>query len=74
MEFVSFHTHSTFSYGDGFGSVEAHVQRVAALGMSAMALSEHGNVSSHVQLERECNKAGIKPIFGIEAYFGPVSE
>lgn len=74
MEFVSFHTHSTFSYGDGFGSVEAHVQRVAALGMSAVALSEHGNVSSHVQLERECNKAGIKPIFGIEAYFGPVSE
>ncbi|AXH47201.1 DNA polymerase III alpha [Mycobacterium phage Cborch11] len=74
MEFVSFHTHSTFSYGDGFGSVEAHVQRVSSLGMSALALSEHGNVSSHVQLERECKKAGIKPIFGIEAYFAPVSE
>lgn len=74
MEFVSFHTHSTFSYGDGFGTVEQHVQRVKSLGMRALALSEHGNVSSHVQLERECNEAGIKPIFGIEAYFGPTSE
>lgn len=74
MDFVSFHTHSTFSYGDGFGTVKQHVLRVRELGMSALALSEHGNVSSHVQLERECNDAGIKPIFGIEAYFGPVTD
>lgn len=71
MRFVSFHTHSTYSYGDGYGTVAEHVQRVKSLGMSALALSEHGNVNSHVALERECNKAGIKPIFGIEAYFSP---
>ena len=48
--------------------------RVADLGMKALALSEHGNVSSHVQLEQHAKQHGIKPIYGIEAYFGPVSE
>lgn len=39
--------------------------------MTALALSEHGNVNSHVALERECARVGIKPIFGLEAYFSP---
>lgn len=71
MRFVSFHTHTTYSYGDGFGTVREHVERVRDLGMTALALSEHGNVNSHAVLERECRTAGIKPIFGIEAYFSP---
>lgn len=74
MKFVSFHTHSTYSYGDGFGTVREHVERVAELGMGALALSEHGNVNSHAALERECLTAGIKPIFGVEAYFSPPNE
>lgn len=36
--------------------------------MSALALTEHGTVSSHVQLEKAALKHGIKPIFGVEAY------
>lgn len=36
--------------------------------MTSLALTEHGNVSSHVQLEQACNELGIKPIFGVEAY------
>lgn len=74
MRFVSFHTHTTYSYGDGFGTVREHVERVADLGMTALAVSEHGNVNSHAALEQECRKAGIKPIFGIEAYFAPPDE
>lgn len=74
MKFVSFHTHTTFSYGDGFGTVAQHVARVSELGMTALALSEHGNVNSHAALEQECKKYGIKPIFGIEAYFSPPNE
>jgi DNA polymerase-3 subunit alpha len=42
MRFVSLHSHTTFSYGDGFGPVGTHVDRVADLGMSALALTEHG--------------------------------
>lgn len=36
--------------------------------MTALALTEHGNVSSWVQLEKACKSRGIKPIFGLEAY------
>lgn len=56
---------------DGYGLPEEHVERVKELGMSALALSEHGNVSSHVKLEQAAEAHGIKPIYGIEAYTAP---
>lgn len=68
MRYVSLHHHSTFSYMDGYGMPEDHVKRVADLGMSALALTEHGNVSSHVKLEKAASDAGIKPIYGCELY------
>ena len=71
MKGVSLHHHSTFSYGDGYGSPESHVARAVELEMSAIAATEHGNVSSHVQYERACNEAGIKFIPGLEAYTAP---
>jgi DNA polymerase III subunit alpha len=70
--FVNLHHHSTFSFGDGFGTPAQHVARAAELGYGAIALTEHGNVSSHFQLEKAAMKAGIKPIFGLEAYCGSV--
>jgi len=75
MRFVSLHHHTTFSFlGDGFGTPAQHVERAAELGYSAMALTEHGNVSSHFQFEKAAITKGIKPIFGIEAYTGAVDE
>lgn len=71
MDFVSLHSHSTFSYGDGYGPVEDHVARVADLGMTALAMTDHGNTSSHVQLEKNATKYGIKPIYGCEIYLAP---
>jgi DNA polymerase-3 subunit alpha len=72
--FVSLHSHSTFSFGDGFGTVQNHVDRIAELGGSALALTEHGNVSSWVQLEKAAKAKGIKPLFGLEAYTAPPKE
>lgn len=72
MKGVSLHHHSTFSYMDGYGIPEHHVDRAVELEMSAIALTEHGNVSSHVRLEKAANAAGIKPIFGLEAYTAPM--
>lgn len=68
MKFVSLHGHTSFSTGDGHGSPQEHVDRIKELGMKAMAITEHGSVSSHVQIEQAAKKAGIKPIFGVEAY------
>lgn len=74
MRFVSLHHHSTFSYLDGFQLPEAHVRRAEEIMMRGIAMTEHGNVSSHVQLETAALKAGIKPIFGVELYCGNVGE
>lgn len=74
MKFVNLHHHSTFSFGDGFGTPAEHVQRAKTLGYTAIAMTEHGNVSSHWQLEKAAKAADIKPIFGLEAYCGPVEE
>lgn len=70
MRFTSLHHHSTYSYVDGFQMPEAHARRVAELNGTAMALTEHGNVSSHVRLEMAAEEVGIKPIFGVELYTG----
>lgn len=74
MRWVSLHHHSTFSYGDGFQLPEAHVRRATELNMGSIALTEHGNVSSHIKLEGAANRQGIKPIFGVELYTGEVDE
>lgn len=73
-KFVSLHRHSTFSYLDGFGQPDEHVKRAADLEMPAVTLTEHGNVTSHVKLERAAKEQGIKPIFGCELYTGPVDD
>jgi DNA polymerase-3 subunit alpha len=53
---------------DGFGTPAQHVERLASLGYTAATLTEHGNVSSHPQLEKAANKHDLKPVFGLEAY------
>lgn len=68
MKYVSLHHHSTYSYMDGFGTPAQHVERAAELGMSHLALTDHGNVSGHVGLEKTAVKSGVIPIFGLEAY------
>jgi DNA polymerase-3 subunit alpha len=70
MRYVSLHHHSTYSWLDGYGQPSDHVRRAAELGMSAMALTEHGHISSHPKLELSGQDFGVKPIFGAELYCG----
>jgi DNA polymerase-3 subunit alpha len=74
IKYVSLHHHSTFSHGDGHKLPAVHVARAAELGYTAQALTEHGGTSSHFQFEKAAIAAGVKPIFGLEAYTGPVDE
>lgn len=68
MRFVSLHHHSTFSYLDGYQLPEAHVRRATELNMGAMAMTEHGNIDSHVKFEKAAEQEGVRPIFGCEVY------
>jgi DNA polymerase III subunit alpha len=74
ITYVNLHGHSTFSHGDGHRLPRFHVERAAELGYGAMALTEHGGVSSHFQLEKYGLQLGVKPIFGLEGYCGAVDE
>ena len=71
MIFTSLHHHTTYSYMDGYGLPDDHFSRAADLGMSALAVTEHGNTSSHVKAEQAGLKYGVKPIFGQEVYTAP---
>lgn len=74
MDYVSLHSHTTFSFLDGYGTPEDHASRVAELEMGTVAVTDHGNVSAHVRWEKACTEKGIKPIFGCEVYAGEVAE
>jgi len=67
-EFVHLHNHSDFSLLDGAASVGGMVARAKALGMSALALTDHGNMFGAVKFYDACREAGIKPIIGVEFY------
>ncbi len=66
--FVHLHVHSHYSLLDGLSKVPDLVARVKELGMSAVALTDHGVMYGSVEFYQACRKAEIKPIIGVEAY------
>lgn len=66
--YTAYHVHSSGSCLDGYSSPEENVSRAKELGMTALGLSDHGNITNIVDHFLECRKAGIKPILGIEMY------
>ena len=71
--FVHLHCHSDFSLLDGASSIEALVARAKELGMSRLALTDHGNMFGALAFYKECRKQGIVPIIGSEFYKAPGS-
>jgi DNA polymerase-3 subunit alpha len=69
--YVNLHNHSEYSALDGFSTCDEMAQRAAADGNPAAAITDHGTCAGHPQFQRACDKAGIKPVFGMEAYFSP---
>ena len=66
-DFVHLHLHSTYSLLDGQCSIAGLVAKAKALGMPAVAVTDHGNLFALKAFYDEARKAGIKPILGVEA-------
>ena len=64
--FVHLHVHSQYSFLDGASRCSELVARCAELGMGAMAITDHDNVSCAVEFARAAAEHGIKPIQGVE--------
>ncbi|MBD3307109.1 DNA polymerase III subunit alpha [candidate division KSB3 bacterium] len=72
-EFVHLHLHTEFSLLDGANRTDKLINKIHDLGMSAVAITDHGNMFGAVQFYQKAQKAGIKPIIGCEVYIAPES-
>jgi DNA polymerase III subunit alpha len=68
MSFVPLHIHSDYSLLDGASQLPELVDQAIALGMKAIALTDHGVMYGAVELIKICRSKNIKPILGNEMY------
>jgi DNA polymerase-3 subunit alpha len=68
IPFTHLHVHSQYSILDGAASVCGLVTKAKADGMSALALTDHGNMFGVKDFHETCKKQDIKPILGVETY------
>ena len=66
--YIPLHGHSTYSFGDGVTKLEDIMTRVKEIGADAVALTEHGNMSSFFKFHTLAKENNIKPILGCELY------
>ncbi len=66
--FVHLHFHTCYSLLDGLCQVEATMDRALELGMSAVAISDHGVMYGVMDFYKTAKDKGVKPIIGCEAY------
>ncbi|MCC6581582.1 MAG: DNA polymerase III subunit alpha [Phycisphaeraceae bacterium] len=69
--FVHLHLHSEYSLLDGGNRIDDLIRRVKELGMSAVAVTDHGNLFGAVEFYKAAKDGGVKAILGIEAYVAP---
>ncbi len=67
-KFAHLHTHSHYSLLDGLSKVERLVELAKKYKMPALAITDHGNMYGAIEFYKLAQKAGIKPIVGVEAY------
>jgi len=68
MTYVPLHVHTHYSLMDGVATPEEYAKRAAEIGLSAIAITDHGVLSGHRPMYRAAKANGIKPILGIEGY------
>ncbi len=66
--FVHLHLHTEYSLLDGFARIDRLFDKVKALGMEAVAITDHGVMFGVVDFYKAAKKAGVKPIIGCEVY------
>ena len=68
MGFTHLHVHTEYSLLDGAARIKDVVAKARELGMTSLAITDHGVMFGVIDFYRECIKNGIKPIIGCEVY------
>ena len=72
-DFVHLHVHSHYSLLDALPKIDELVKHAKKSGYKSLALTDHGNMYGAIEFYEACQKEGIKPIIGMEAYLSPGS-
>ncbi|HYH12990.1 MAG TPA: DNA polymerase III subunit alpha, partial [Thermomicrobiales bacterium] len=70
-DFVHLHVHTEYSMLDGASLLDGLFARVSDLGMSSIAMTDHGNLHGAYDFYSKARKHDIRPIIGLEAYLTP---
>ena len=73
MSFTHLHVHTEYSLLDGSGKIKEMVARAKELGMTSLAITDHGVMYGAINFYKACRDAGIRPIIGCEVYVAPGS-
>jgi DNA polymerase III subunit alpha len=68
MSYNGLHVHTHYSLFDGIATPAEYVERASEIGMSAIAITDHGSLSGHREFYRAAKEKGLKPILGVEGY------
>ncbi|WP_423509477.1 DNA polymerase III subunit alpha [Streptomyces xinghaiensis] len=71
--FTHLHVHTQYSLLDGAARLKDMFAACQDMGMSHIAMTDHGNLHGAYDFYDQATKAGITPIIGIEAYVAPES-
>ena len=69
--FAHLHVASGFSLRYGASTPATLVERAAALGQPALALTDRDGLYGAVRFVQACDKAGIAPVLGVDLAVGP---
>ncbi len=69
--FAHLHTHSHYSLLNALPKIPELVKKAKESGMTALALTDDGNMYGTIEFYKECEKAGLKPIIGVDFYLAP---
>lgn len=69
--FVNLHVHTEYSLLDGACRITELAEKIASMGQSAVAITDHGNMYGAIEFYNACKKCGVKPIIGCEMYVAP---
>lgn len=67
-EFIHLHVHTQYSLLDGACRINELVKKAVAAEMTALAMTDHGNMFGAIDFYQACSKNKIKPIIGCETY------
>jgi len=67
-QFTHLHLHTEYSLLDGANKIKPLAKKIKALGMTSVAMTDHGNMFGAIDFYNAMKAEGIKPIIGMEAY------